>query len=212
MFAPVPPPTFGPARPTLIVGEPPPGTTPHRTRVARRRHLLAQDAAEIAAALPGPGEATHLLMSGRYDLMQVIELAAGGGGPVAHLRLATLSLNRRVLADLLRLADAGAVARVSLVVSHYFASADKPLYHRLRAEFAARGFPVAAPRCHAKVVAVQFAAGDSLVMEGSANLRSNRNFEQLAVINDPRLHDWHARWIDLVINRHGDHDPPHPGD
>jgi hypothetical protein len=39
-----------------------------------------------------------------------------------------------------------------------------------------------------------------LVFEGSANLRTNKNREQLAVIRDRRLHDWHAGWIDELVS------------
>ena len=39
----------------------------------------------------------------------------------------------------------------------------------------------------------------TLVFEGSANLRANRNREQLAVIRDRPLHDWHAAWIDALV-------------
>ena len=39
-----------------------------------------------------------------------------------------------------------------------------------------------------------------MVFEGSANLRTNGNREQLAVIRDRALHDWHATWIDELVN------------
>jgi hypothetical protein len=39
-------------------------------------------------------------------------------------------------------------------------------------------------------------------VEGSANLRTNANWEQLAVILDDGLHDWHAAWIDALVTKH----------
>jgi hypothetical protein len=42
---------------------------------------------------------------------------------------------------------------------------------------------------------------DAMVFEGSANLRSNRNCEQLAVFRDRALHDWHADWIDALVSK-----------
>jgi hypothetical protein len=40
---------------------------------------------------------------------------------------------------------------------------------------------------------------DALVFEGSANLRTNKNREQLTVFRDRSLHDWHAAWIDELV-------------
>jgi hypothetical protein len=52
------------------------------------------------------------------------------------------------------------------------------------------------------VVTLAFADGLRLVFEGSANLRTNRNTENLCVVNDPGLHDGHARWIDHKVREH----------
>jgi hypothetical protein len=40
------------------------------------------------------------------------------------------------------------------------------------------------------------------VFEGSANLRTNKNVEQMTVINDRELHDWHAAGIDQKVRDH----------
>jgi hypothetical protein len=53
-----------------------------------------------------------------------------------------------------------------------------------------------------KVACLAFADGLKLVFEGSANLRTNKNVEQMTVINDPGLHDWHAAWIDQKVRDH----------
>lgn len=194
--------TEKPARRSARTPAEPPPVGPLRRKPCRRTHLLAQDADEIVAAVPEPGEACHLLMSGRYHLQDVISLVVKRYAPCASLRIATLSLSQATLTDLLALYDAGTVADIRLVCSYYFTTAEPATYARLVAEFAARNLKAAAPRCHAKVVAMHFADGRKLVVEGSANLRSNKNFEQLAVIADPDLCDWHARWIDTVIGRH----------
>jgi hypothetical protein len=56
---------------------------------------------------------------------------------------------------------------------------------------------LAAARNHAKVVCMDFGTR-KVVAEGSANLRCNGNREQLAIIMDDAVHDWHAGWIDQV--------------
>ena len=46
------------------------------------------------------------------------------------------------------------------------------------------------------------AGGSKLVLEGSANLRTNRNRERLAITADGGLHGWHSAWIDEVVSAH----------
>jgi hypothetical protein len=76
-------------------------------------------------------------------------------------------------------------------------------YQGARKEHAAqRGQVAGSARCHAKVVPLGFADGLRLVFEGSANPRTNRNTENLCVVNDPGLHDWHAAWIDNKVREH----------
>ena len=43
-------------------------------------------------------------------------------------------------------------------------------------------------------------AGDHFVIEGSANLRSSDNLEQIAVFNDPDLVAFHQAWIDTLAS------------
>ena len=49
---------------------------------------------------------------------------------------------------------------------------------------------------------MDFGPGGKMVLEGSANLRTNSNREQFCLLNHPGLHDWHALWIDELVS-HG---------
>ena len=206
-FRPISPPAFGPPKPTpppATPGDGPAAPAGHYAAAGlTRRHAML---AEVAVALPDPprpGESVHFLLDRRWEMAAVlVGLCTRPGPKVAHLRIATLSIGLKQLADLLRLADAGTVARLTLVASDYFANADKEIFGRVQSEFGKRGFRVAAPRCHAKVACIDYADGACLVTEGSANLRANKNFEQIAVVNDRGLHDFHAGWIDTVIDQY----------
>jgi hypothetical protein len=192
----------------------PPLDSPAGTHTARgltRRHALLAEPAAALPGYPGPGESLHFLLDRRWDMGKVIASAARRGPRVTHLRVATLSVGAPQLDALTGLLDDGTVARASLVVSDYFARMEKSAYQRCRDEFAGRGHPVAAPRCHAKVVTLAFADGTCLAIEGSANLRANKCFEQIAVANDRGLHDFHASWIDEVIRQY-DQAQDHQGD
>jgi hypothetical protein len=61
---------------------------------------------------------------------------------------------------------------------------------------------LAAARSHAKVICFESTRGGKMVVEGSANLRTNSNIEQITLIADPDLHDWHAAWIDGLVAKH----------
>jgi hypothetical protein len=195
-FAAIPRPAFGRAAQHLA--------TPHRARAAARRQRQAKTAADLMTDLPGPGETVHALMTGGYDLGQVVNTVATRR-PCARLRVATLCYSRKNAAELLGLLDAGAVRALTLLVSSFFRAHNKDLDEWFRGELAGHpGCRIAAARSHCKVVCFDYGPGDGLVFEGSANLRTNGNREQLTVTRDRALHDWHAAWIDELVTAHGE--------
>jgi hypothetical protein len=46
-----------------------------------------------------------------------------------------------------------------------------------------------------------FDGGDRLILEGSANLRTNSNIEQFCLLNDVELARWHDAWINQLVDR-----------
>lgn len=163
---------------------------------AKRMKCLAE-VADVLAVIPAAGERLHAIMTGFYDLMHVLVLLLDRCGHCDHLRIATLSYNGRNLAELLRLLDTAAIHKVTLVTSCFFRDHNKELFAETRKEFASRGSVVVAARSHAKVACLRTPAG-AFVVEGSANLRTNRNREQFCLFNDGDLLDWHAAWIDTL--------------
>jgi hypothetical protein len=169
----------------------------HTAKARRRYAAMLRESADILAHLPAPGESLHALMTGLYDFMTLVgHVITHHPAPCAELRIATLAFSSRNTREIAQLLDAGAVARVSLLCSDFFAKHNKAEFAEAVREFTARGMAIAAPRSHAKVTCLHFADGAKLVFEGSANLRTNGNLEQFALLNDPELHDWHAQWID----------------
>jgi hypothetical protein len=170
----------------------------------RRRMAMLAEARDVLPHLPGPGESLHALQTGRYDLMHlIVVIVEMRPVPVNRMRLATLSYNGRNLAEMLRLLDSGKVTQLSLLCSTYFARhGDRDLYEETLQELRRRGQQVAAPRSHAKVVTMEFADGEKLVLEGSANLRTNSNWEPFCLIHDAGLHDWHSAWFDELLASH----------
>jgi hypothetical protein len=173
-------------------------------RASLRRKAQLKKAAEVIPHLPRPGESLHTLLTGYFDFALVLTcVLRSRPAPCEHARIATLSFGPKNTQEIARWLDEGLVRRVSLLAADFMAKASPKVYQGAVEELAGRrGQVVGSARCHAKVVTLAFADGLRLVFEGSANLRTNRNMENLCVVNDPGLHDWHATWIDAKVREH----------
>jgi hypothetical protein len=206
-FEPPKPPAFTTGWPGLPEGRPsarPPNVRARAFRAALRRRAQLRAAADVVPRLPGPGESLHALLTGSFDFLLVLTcVIQARPAPCAALRLATLAFSRRNTAELCRLLDSRLVGRLTLLCSDFMAKSNAEVYQGAVAELADyRGQTVASACCHAKVACLAFADGLRLAFEGSANLRTNKNLEQMTVINDPGLHDRHAAWIDAKAREH----------
>jgi hypothetical protein len=175
---------------------------PHAERAKARRAARLARAADALAVLPGPGEAVHALLTGRFDLMHLLVALIDRLGTVDAMRIATLCYNARNLAEMTALLDSGRVKSLTLLCSDFFRQHNKALWEQTLEQFRPRGQRAAAARSHAKVVTFAFTSGRRLTLEGSANLRSNGNREQLLIADGAALHDWHSAWIDELVSEH----------
>jgi hypothetical protein len=176
----------------------------HAFRALLRRKAQLKRAAEVIPHLPGPGESLHTLLTGFFDFALVLSCVLRSR-PVAceHARLATLSFSDRNTQELARWLDDGIVQRLTLLCSNFMEKSCPDEYRGAVFELAQRrGQVVGSARCHAKVVTLAFEDGMRLAFESSANLRTCRNVENLTVVNDLGLHDWHAAWIDTKVREH----------
>ena len=179
-----------------------------RTKAAARYQRAAKTAAELLPELPQVGTSHHCLMLGTFDLCQVIAATLKLAPQCQHLRIATLCFSKRNSSELLGFLETYPTIRLSVLVSTFFQGHNKELFDRFAEEL--KEYPRArmtAARTHCKVVAFDLEEGDGLVFEGSANLRTNKNREQLCVIRDRPLHDFHAGWIDELVSTHGERKP-----
>jgi hypothetical protein len=202
------PPAFTTGFPGLPgAGRPGPEDFQRRAREFKaglRRRAQLRKAAEVLPHLPGPGESLHALLTGFFDFALVLTcVLRSRPAPCEHARLATLTFGPKNTQEMARWLDEGLVRRLTLLCSDFMARASPKVYHGALAELAQqRGQVVGSARCHAKVCCLAFADGLRLAFEGSANLRTCRNVENVCVVNDPGLHDWHAAWIDRKVREH----------
>jgi hypothetical protein len=169
-----------------------------------RRKAQLKKAAEVLPHLPGPGESLHTLLTGYFDFALVLTcVLRSRPAPCEYARIATLSFGPKNTQEMACWLDSGIVRRLTLLCSNFMQKACPKVYQGAVKELVEqRGQVVGSARCHAKVITLAFADGLRLTFEGSANLRTNRNMENLAVVNDPGLHDWHAVWIDQKVREH----------
>ena len=78
---------------------------------------------------------------------------------------------------------------------HYFREGDKATTWRVVSARLAGVASLIVTRSHAKIICLPTAAGDWFVLEGSANLRSSDNTEQLTIFNCPDLDAFHRSWL-----------------
>jgi hypothetical protein len=170
-------------------------------RASLRRKAQLKKAAEGIPYLPAPGESLHTLLTGYFDFALLLTCVLRTRPvPCEHARIATLSFGSKNTQEIARWLDEKLVGRLTLLCSDFMAKASPEVYLGAVKELVEqRGQIVGSARRHAKVVTMAFEDGLRLVFEGSANLRTNRNMENLCVVNDPALHDWHAAWIDLKV-------------
>lgn len=173
-----------------------------RGKALAQHYREAKLAADLVPVLPDLGEHVHVLMTGYFGLAPVIADVAARTNPRA-VRIATLCWSKRNVADLAGMMErrhaVGDPLPLTIVVSDFFRQHNKELVAYTRAQLAPFGGVRIVPcRSHAKVTTFDLGPGDGLTFEGSANLRTNRNVEQLTIIRDRVTHDWHAAWIDRL--------------
>lgn len=168
------------------------------TRSTRRRAYdlrSVPNAVALLRPLPTDGETVHAIMGGDFaawDLVPAIMQLVGR--PLATLHVATLGFNAANSEHLASLISGGRIQTAVVLCSDYFAKSDASTFAEAKAKLESVGAKLVSTRNHAKVLSLDFGS-ECYVVESSANLRSCKNLEQLAVTRDRALVEFHARWI-----------------
>jgi hypothetical protein len=181
--------------------------SPQRVRLLARRQAGIREAGETLANLPGPGESLHCLMTARLDMTDVVNVLLGKMGRCEAASIATLGYNRRNFRMMLEWLDTGKIGSLTLLASIFFRSHNGDLWSETVEEFRKRGQRCCCAASHCKAMALSFAGGTRLAIEGSANLCSNGSArEQFCIVNDPGLCGFHATWISQLVSKHEAHE------
>jgi hypothetical protein len=168
-----------------------------------RQFIKPENALVVVRRLPEEGGTTHCILRGDFVLADLIPALLEPEWTCPHLRIATLGMSVDNAIELAKLHKGGKVGRITLVLSHYFEAVNKStVYFDCRQQLEGIAEFVVM-RSHAKVICCPRERGgiveDWLTIEGSANLRSSDNLEQMTIYNDRDVHDFHAEWIDHVL-------------
>jgi hypothetical protein len=165
-----------------------------------KRFIRPENAQAVLDHLPEPGDHTHCLLRGDFVLGDLIPAMIQGGW-CKHLRIATLGLSEYNAQTLATLVDKGHVGEITMVVSHYFEQVNKSTVYADVRRILDGKCTFIIMRSHAKVIAMETehdVGNFHWVIEGSANLRSSDNLEQMTIYNDPDILVFHNDWIDYV--------------
>jgi len=175
-----------------------PSIAAHRHTPTRRRaedHRARGVLAGQLDPLPEPGESVHLLIHGAIPLAVIIWHIVDQSPP-AELMISTLGFNRDFVHQLIDRMRTGRVLSATVVCSNYFSRADAVEYEEARAVLNPWPCKLTDARTHAKIFVFGPFCG-----EGSANLRSCRSLENVAVTHDANLARFHTEWIHQLAHK-----------
>lgn len=164
-----------------------------RRRAARKALVKPENAAELVRQIAGlhEGDRLHAVLAGDFILCHALTQLAERMKPQS-VSIATLSLSRQNVDALAASLDAGHIGELSFLISDYFTATNKAIMAHMEQAAQTRRWRIGSKRSHAKVVTFDT---NHLVIETSANLRSNQSAEQFSAFNDPQLHAFHTKWI-----------------
>lgn len=167
-----------------------------------KKLIHPDNASVVIPHLPAPGERTHCALRGDFVLCDLIPAIIAARGRCPDLFIATLGMSAGNADTLASLRARDLLGSIRIVCSHYFAQVDKATTFREITARLAHIADIRVTRSHAKIIILPTASGDSFVIEGSANLRTSDNTEQIVIFNDPDLAAFHRDWL-LSLTRYG---------
>jgi len=174
------------------------------TKAKKRAFLDARrekNALEHLIKLPGQGETLHLIIDGRFEPCDLIPAIRRLSNPatIETLYVMTLGLNEDNTGTICRGIDAKKIKTATIITSHYFRGAERPLFNWTKTEIENRGGRVLGLRTHAKIMLMEMTDGQCYSIEGSGNLRSCKSVEQMQITNSRPLFEFHQAWIEDFI-------------
>ncbi len=166
--------------------------------------VCAQHAVNLAARIVagGPG-VTRAILAGTFIFGDFIQAVVAAYGP-AKVKLSTLSYSAENVDALWTSFQDGHIESLDFITSDFFYSHYRDtLWKMLVTNLPRERCRYAVAGSHAKVCVIH-GREHTCVIEGSANLRSCQNVEQVLIsVDDAEAVRFHSKWIDRIIDRFG---------
>lgn len=154
-----------------------------------------------------PGDFIDMIVSGNFIAGDFIEAYLAENKLVAEeIIISTLSLSRENVDSLKNVKDYMLSGIMGLIVSDYFfANERKTGIEDIIKHLAGDDFYLAVAGIHTKITIIKTQCGMHLVIAGSANLRSSLNIEQITIMNDETVYNFHRQWMAKILNEYHVH-------
>lgn len=174
------------------------------TKEKRRAYLDAgqlKRAMDLLQELPGEEETVHMICGGSFEPPQMIAaIHRIAGKPFDEMIITTLGFNAKALGLICHLYDEGQIKKGSVLASTFFRAQSQEIYWEGMRELKKRGIRLEVCRNHTKIMLLKVGAAH-YVAEGSANIRSSQNLEQLILTRSRPLYQFHREWIHHVFKQ-----------
>ena len=176
-----------------------------RVRQWKPPRLLKYEYAKEAARGIGrveAGEHVELIVSGNFIAGDFIEAYLEQNNLIAsEIIISTLSMSSENVDSLLNVKRQYLTGLMGLVISDYFFAMERrDGIQDIIEKLAGDDFFLAIAGIHTKITLIRTECSMSLVMGGSANLRSSRNIEQITIDNNADLYTFHRGWLAKILN------------
>lgn len=151
-----------------------------------------------------PGEHINAIVSGNFIAGDFLEAYLFENNLIAEeILISTLSLSRENVDSLKNIQEYRLAGRLGLIVSDFFFAHERragieDIIKKLSSNPGA--FTLAVAGIHTKIAIIKTTCGQSLVMGGSANLRSSLNIEHITLDNCPIQYAFHRDWMATILN------------
>ena len=165
-----------------------------KKQVIKHNKIKYENAAKMAKDLGPCNERVFALLSGSFIFGDFIEaLIVENNWNVKRLVISTLSLSLSNIESLVNLIEGDFVQKLDLVVSDYFYSHErnglvKDIYEKLDID---DKLQLTVANTHTKICTIETECGRSIVIQGSANLRSSGCSEQITIEDDKEVIDFY---------------------
>ncbi len=154
-----------------------------------------------------PNDKFHIIVNGNFIMGDFLEaLVVHNNWDIEELTISSLSLSEGNVDSIANLINGGYVGKLNLLLSDYFFSHEKyKLVRYINSELIEKSdieVNVSYYRIHTKINLFKLRNGGKIIMDGSANLRSSGNIENINIDCSNSLYNLHKEWIDDIINKY----------